>query len=111
MTREQLRDVILHLLREIAPEAEIRNLSPDDPLCDALQLDALDFLNFVIAVHETLRVDVPERDYPQLATLSGCVDYLARARGERVQERTAGGSAPARRWLTRPEVTERARSR
>jgi acyl carrier protein len=85
MTREQLQDVILHLLQEIAPETEVRSLSPDDRLRDALQLDALDFLNFIIAVHETLRVDVPESDYPQLATLGGCVDYLARARGERVQ--------------------------
>lgn len=111
MTRAQLRDVILHLLREIAPEAEIGNLSPEDPLCDALQLDALDFLNFVIAVHETLRVDVPERDYPQLATLSGCVDYLARARGERVQVGEAAGGS-ARAGMSRgPEVTERARSR
>jgi len=85
MTREQLRDVILHLLREVAPETEPSNLSPDDRLCEALQLDALDFLAFVIAVHETLRVDVPEGDYPQLATLGGCVDYLARARGELVR--------------------------
>jgi acyl carrier protein len=84
MTREQLRDVVLHLLREIAPDAELGNLSPHDRLCDALQLDALDFLNFVIAVHETLRVDVPESDYPQLATLGSCVDYLAGARGERI---------------------------
>jgi acyl carrier protein len=83
MTREQLRDVILHLLWEIAPEAELGNLSPDEPLCDVLQLDALDFLSFVIAVHETLGVDVPEKDYPQLGTLGGCIDYLARARGER----------------------------
>jgi acyl carrier protein len=84
MTREQLRDVVLHLLREIVPEADLRTLSRDDHLCDALQLDALDFLSFVIAVHETLGVDVPESDYPQLATLGGCVDYLARAREERI---------------------------
>jgi acyl carrier protein len=82
MTPEQLRDVILHLLQQVAPGAEFGNLSPDR-LRDALQLDAFDFLSFIIAVHETFRVDVPERDYPQLATLGGCVDYLARARGER----------------------------
>jgi acyl carrier protein len=82
MTRQQLRDVILHLLREIAPEVELDRLSPDESLSDALELDELDFLNFVIAVHETLQVDVPEKDYPQLATLGGCLDYLVRARGE-----------------------------
>jgi acyl carrier protein len=92
MTREQLRDVILHLLREVAPEADLRHLSADERLCDALQLDALDFLNFVIAVHETLRVDVPEHDYAQLGTLGGCVDYLERARGERGARRGAAGT-------------------
>ncbi len=93
MTREQLRDVILHLLREIAPEVELGHLSPDQRLADALQLDGLDFLSFVIAVHETLRVDVPERDYPQLATLGDCVDYVARARGE--DDIPAVGNRPA----------------
>jgi hypothetical protein len=57
MTREQLRDVILHLLQEIPPETEVRSLSPDNRLRDTLQLDAFDFLNSIIAVHETLRVD------------------------------------------------------
>jgi acyl carrier protein len=111
MTHEQLRDVVLHLLREIAPEAELRNLSPDDRLCDALQLDALDFLNFVIAVHETLRVDVPERDYPQVATLGGCIDYLARARGERGRDSSAAGAGERAGVLRDAEVTGRARSR
>ena len=106
MTREQLRDVILHLLQEIAPETEVRHPSPDDRLRDALQLDALDFLNLIIAVHETLRVDVPEDDYPQLATLGGCVDYLARARGERAQDvRPASASAEPGTPATRTSQT------
>jgi acyl carrier protein len=80
MTRDQLRDVALHLLGEIAPEARRHDLSPDEPLCDALGLDSLDVLNFVIAVHETFGIDVPESDYPRLGTLRGCVDYLTRPR-------------------------------
>jgi len=42
---------------------------------------AMDFLNFVIAVHAALHVEIPEADYPKLATLDGCVDYLVRAGG------------------------------
>ena len=79
MTRMQLREVILHLLHEIAPEAQHQRLSPDEKLCDALRLDSFDFLNFVIAVHETLRIDVPVDEYSELATLRGCIDYLTRA--------------------------------
>jgi acyl carrier protein len=79
VTPQQLREVTLHLLGEIAPGAPLHQLSPDVRLCDALELDSLDFLNFVIALHDTLRIDVPEADYPQLRTLRGCVDYLERA--------------------------------
>ena len=46
-------------------------------LRDALDLDSMDFLNFVIALHGSLGVDVPEGDYVKLATLNGAVDYLA----------------------------------
>jgi acyl carrier protein len=79
MTREQVRDVILQLLHEVAPEADVHDVSPDADLCKTLLVDSLDFLNFVIAVHETLRIDVPQADYPELATLRGCIDYLTRA--------------------------------
>jgi acyl carrier protein len=79
VTRQQLREVTLHLLGEIAPDAPLHRLSPDARLRQALGLDSLDFLNFVIAVHDTLGIDVPEADYPQLSTLRGCVDYLERA--------------------------------
>ena len=39
--------------------------------------DSMDLLNFVIGLHKELAVDIPETDYPRLATLDGCVDYLA----------------------------------
>jgi acyl carrier protein len=83
MTRQQVRDVIIHLLHEIAPEAMVRDVLPDADLCDALLLDSLDFLNFVVAIHQTLHVDVPQADYAQIATLAGCVAYLTRAHERR----------------------------
>jgi acyl carrier protein len=83
VTADQLRDVALHLIGEIAPEARRRDMSPDEPLCDALGLDSLDVLNLVIAFHDTLGVDVPVVDYPRLATLRGCVEYLDRHRPAR----------------------------
>ena len=79
MTREQVRDVVLHLLHEIVPEAPVHDVPPDADLCAALLLDSFDFLNFVVAVHETLHVDVPQADYAELATLARCVAYLTRA--------------------------------
>jgi acyl carrier protein len=79
MTRGQLREVILYLLHEVAPEVQLQDLSPGENLCDALGLDSFDFLNFIVAVHETLRIDVPANEYSALATLGDCINYLTRA--------------------------------
>jgi hypothetical protein len=53
------------------------HLGGDEPFRQEFDLDAMDFLNFVIALHASLNVDVPEADYPKLATLNGAVEYLA----------------------------------
>jgi acyl carrier protein len=77
MTREDVRDAVIKALTSVAPEIEPSSLSPDEPFRQEFDLDSMDFLNFVIAVHTSLNVDVPEADYPKLATLNGAVDYLA----------------------------------
>jgi acyl carrier protein len=79
MTGDELRRVILRVLGEIAPEADLSVLKPDVSLRDQLDLDSMDVLNFVIGLHETLRVDIPEADYPQLLTVNGAMQYLAAA--------------------------------
>jgi acyl carrier protein len=77
VTRDALRDAVLRALGAIAPEADLASLKPDVPFRDQLDLDSMDLLNFVVGVHEALRVDIPEADYPKLATLDACVEYLA----------------------------------
>jgi acyl carrier protein len=79
MTEPEIRATILRLLGEIAPEAEAEDLRPDVPLRDQLDLDSMDFLNLIIALNKELKVEVPESDYPKLATLDGCVSYLTAA--------------------------------
>jgi len=76
MTPDAVRTAVLRALGGIAPEADLRRLSVDAPLRDQLDIDSMDFLNFVIALHKDLGVDIPEKDYPKLATLSGCENYL-----------------------------------
>ena len=63
-------------LGNIAPEIDLATLDPPADLREALDIDSMDFLNFVIAVHHRLEVDVPELDYPKLVTLDGAVAYL-----------------------------------
>jgi len=77
MTAEEITATVLEVLGQIAPEADLTQLRPDVAIRDQLDIDSMDFLNFVIALHERLHIDIPETDYPKVATLSGCVAYLA----------------------------------
>lgn len=76
-TRDEIAAAVLRALGEIAPEADLATIKPDVSFRDQLDIDSMDFLNFVIAVHEALRVEIPEADYPKLRTLNGCTAYLA----------------------------------
>ena len=78
---EALRASALRVLAGIAPEAELEALDPNADLREALDLDSMDFLNFVIGLHAATGIEVPEADYRQLATLEGCVAYLAARSG------------------------------
>ena len=76
MTDEELKQAMMDAISEIAPEAEFDTLDPDDGLREQLDLDSMDFLNLVIALHEQTGVDIPEADYPRLFTLAGMAAYL-----------------------------------
>ena len=64
-------------LAGIAPEADLDDLAPDVDLQEELDLDSMDFLNFLIALGEATGVRVPESDYGQVRTFGGCVAYVA----------------------------------
>ena len=76
MTRDELRSTVLEALGNIAPDADVAHLAPDRDLREALDIDSMDFLNFMVAIHEATGVEVPERDYGKLSTLDGALDYL-----------------------------------
>jgi acyl carrier protein len=77
MNEADIRTVLQEELGNIAPEMDLQALDPAADLREALDIDSMDFLNFVIAVHGRLGVDIPELDYPKLVTLDGAVGYLA----------------------------------
>lgn len=76
MTAAELRASVLEVLAEIAPEADPAALRGDRPLRDQVDLDSMDFLNLLVGVHQRTRVEIPEADYPKLATLDQLVAYL-----------------------------------
>jgi acyl carrier protein len=71
-----IRTVLQEELGNIAPEMDLQKLDPAADLREALDIDSMDFLNFVIAVHHRLGIDIPELDYPKLTTLDGAATYL-----------------------------------
>jgi acyl carrier protein len=77
------RTVVIASLAVIAPEADFESLAPDADLRDELDLDSMDFLNFVIGIHDRTGVEVPEHDYPKLLTVDACVAYLDAALASR----------------------------
>lgn len=76
----ETRAQVLRLLGEIAPEADLAGLNPDVSFRDQLDLDSMDFLNFVVSLHKTFHMEIPESDYPKYMTLNGCVAQVAASR-------------------------------
>lgn len=75
-----LRATIVETLRRIAPEVSAQSLQHAVPLRDQVDLDSMDWLNFLIALHRKLGVDIPESDYARLVTLDDLVSYLGAKR-------------------------------
>ena len=76
MHKDQLRMVVLATLTRIAPEVEADELRDDKPLRNQVDLDSMDWLNFLLGLHERLAVDIPEADYAKLVTLADILAYL-----------------------------------
>lgn len=76
MTNEDTRGAILSVLITIAPEIEPDDLRDDVLLRDQVDLDSMDWLNFLRGIHKRLRVDIPEADYASLRTLADVVSYV-----------------------------------
>jgi acyl carrier protein len=76
MTRDEIKDVILEIIEDIDEEADFDNLDAEAPLRDQLDLDSMDFLDIVMELRKRYKLQIPEEEYPQLATLASCVNYL-----------------------------------
>ena len=76
MNETEIRTRVLGAIKSIAPELEEAELRADRPLRDQIDLDSMDWLNVLVALHEKLRVDIPEADYGKLVTLDDLVGYL-----------------------------------
>ncbi|HET6795248.1 MAG TPA: acyl carrier protein [Acidimicrobiales bacterium] len=88
MNTTDARALLTRLLHRIAPEVDPSVLDDDALIQEQLDLDSMDFLNLMTGLHDESGIDVPEHDYPRLATIGGFVAYVAAAP-------TAGAPHPA----------------
>lgn len=76
MNRDAISDVIIEIIKDIDEDADTTTLASNKPLRDQLDLDSMDFLDIVMELRKRYKLQIPEEDYPQLATLDSCVNYL-----------------------------------
>jgi acyl carrier protein len=71
-----VRQAVLDIIADVAPDEELDGLKAADSLRDQLDLDSMDFLDIVMELRKRHKVEVPSEDYSHLATLDSCVTYL-----------------------------------
>ena len=76
MTEEQVKQIVIDIIEEIAPDEDTSNIDHGVALRDQLDLDSMDFLDIVMELRKQHNIEVPEADYPQLVSLSSCATYL-----------------------------------
>jgi len=77
MNESDIKQAVFEALGEIAPELDPATFDTGAPLREEADLDSMDFLNFVVALHDRLGIDIPEADYAKLASVDDCAVYLA----------------------------------
>lgn len=77
MDTQEVKQVVLNIIADIAPDENLDSLDEVKSLREQLSLDSMDFLDIVMELRRRHKIEVPTEDYPKLATLKGCVDYLA----------------------------------
>ncbi len=77
MTNDEIKQVVVDIIADVAPDEDVTNIKPDVRLRDQLELDSMDFLDIVMELRKRHNIEVPEAEYPELASLDSCATYLA----------------------------------
>ena len=76
MTKEDIKQIVLDIISDIAPDEDLTAVKAEVRLRDQLSLDSMDFLDIVMELRKKYGIEVPEADYVQLASLESCANYL-----------------------------------
>jgi acyl carrier protein len=72
----EVRTKVLDIIADVALDEDLSGLKDDIALRDQLDLDSMDFLDIVMELKKRHKIEVPQEDYPRLATMDSCVEYL-----------------------------------
>ena len=76
MTEDQVKQIVIDIINEIAPDEDTSDLKSAINLREQMDLDSMDFLDIVMELRKQHGIEVPEADYPELASLDSCANYL-----------------------------------
>lgn len=76
MTQDEIKDIVMNTLNEIAPELEDQAIDSNVNFRDQFDFDSVDFLSFAISLQKKMNIDIPVTDYPKLSSLKGCITYF-----------------------------------
>ena len=76
MTRDEVRQAIIDILGDIAPDEDVSSIKDDVTLREQMDLDSMDFLDIVMEIRKRFNIEVPENDYEKLVSMSSCIQYL-----------------------------------
>jgi acyl carrier protein len=76
MNEEEIKQAIIQVLKQIAPDTDPQQLQPDDNIREKLEIDSFDALRLIVELEEKLGVEIPEQDYGKITTLRNLVNYI-----------------------------------
>tara|TARA_B100001245_G_C22654964_1_gene321387 strand:- start:239 stop:502 length:264 start_codon:yes stop_codon:yes gene_type:complete len=76
MTRDEVRQAIIDILGDIAPDEDMSSIKDDVTLREQMDLDSMDFLDIVMELRKRFNIEVPESDYKELVSMASCIHYL-----------------------------------
>jgi len=76
MTREEVRQAVVDILEDIAPDEDVSSIKDDVTLREQMDLDSMDFLDIVMELRKRFNIEVPESDYQELVSMASCIQYL-----------------------------------
>lgn len=76
MNETEIKKTIINIFSKIAPEVDFDEVDAEEDLREQIDIDSMDFLNFVVALNEKIGIEIPEEDYGKLTSLNDIVRYV-----------------------------------